>query len=88
MSIFSIFCALKFLYSSKEYYKAKSDSKLTKGMNKNTIFAPPSPALSTKAPAGGGRRPTSLRASETGMSVVFKCADFFLTQMSPCSPYL
>jgi hypothetical protein len=57
--------------------KAGSSSKFTpKNMNKHKIFAPASPAYSSKAavPSSAPRKP-SLRASETGMAV----CNFFLS---------
>ena len=59
------------LYSTKEFDKAKAGSSKStpnpKGINKFKIFAPPSPAFSSKVAglSSAGRR-TSLRASDTG----------------------
>ena len=62
------------IYLTKDFEKAKaSSSKPTpsSGVNKNKIFAPPSPAFSGKVAAlsSAARRP-SLRALDTGMDVV------------------
>jgi hypothetical protein len=63
---------------TKDFYKVKAgSSKSSKGMNKHTIFAPTSPALSSKSPASGGRRLMSLRASDTRMDIALKCAHCF-----------
>jgi len=63
-----------YLYLTTEFDSAKvgSSSKSTpKGMNKHKIFAPASPAFSSKAAvlSSAGRK-ASLRASETGMAIV------------------
>ena len=68
------FCTSSYLCSTIEFDNAKagSSSKSTpKRMNKHKIFAPASPAFSSKAGilSSTARKP-SLRASETGMAIV------------------
>ena len=65
------------LYSTKEFDKAKAGSSKStpnpKGINKFKIFAPPSPAFSSKAAGlSSNARRTSLRASDTGR-ILYKC---------------
>jgi hypothetical protein len=75
-----------YLYLTKEFDKAKAGSSKStgtpnpKGMNKFKIFAPASPAFSSKV-AGlspAVRRP-SLRASDTGMDIAKMPSPYFLT---------
>jgi hypothetical protein len=62
-----------YLYLTTDYDSAKagSSSKSTpKAMNKRKIFAPASPAYSSKAAVlSSAARKASLRASETGMAM-------------------
>lgn len=73
MSVNWISCSIPLLIVPLDYdnSKAGSSSKSTpKGMNKHKIFAPASPAFSTKAAvlSSDARKP-SLRASDTGMAL-------------------
>jgi hypothetical protein len=65
------------LYLTNEFDKAKAGSSKStpnpKGINKFKIFAPPSPAFSSKAAGlSSNARRTSLRASDTGR-ILHKC---------------
>lgn len=67
------FIPLSYLYFTTEYDKQMfSSSKSTpKVNNKRNIFAPASPAFSSKAGVlSYGPRKASLRASDTGMDIV------------------
>lgn len=81
-----------YLYFTSEYEKAKAGSSFLstpKRINKNktSLFAPASPALSSKAgvSSSGARRP-SLRTTETGMLCEYVLFVWGLTHV--CSPYL
>ena len=68
------YCILRgCLYITKDFDKVKAgSSKLTrnqKGMNKSKIFAPASPALSSKV-AGPSAHRTTLRATDTGTDII------------------
>ena len=66
---------VEYLYLTKEFDKAKAGASkstppISKGMNKFKIFAPASPAFSSKvAGLSSTARKTSLRASDTGINV-------------------
>ena len=68
------FIPLVHLYLTTEFDAAKAGSSsmsMPKCMNKNKIFAPASPAFSSKAVVlSSAPRKQSLQASETGMAVL------------------
>ena len=72
-SIFDIFLLSRYLYSAKDFDRAKAGSSKStpKSMKKHGIFAPASPALSCKGAAlSSALLRTSLRASDTGKNIV------------------